>query len=172
VKPWQPDPDGSSIRGFQEIQGSDMLVIPNPTRRDGRKIPCRVALIVEDEPFVALDLAHRQQSGLSRLGLTARAGSLGNCFELEGYVSVIAGALLVEHVINLARGSGQFRGDDQDAGEVGPRKPAPEIKTVRRGCDPDALLPARLVGKDSASAHRVVETATFQIPLTIHHVSL
>ena len=135
-------------------------------------MPC-CALIVEDEPFVALDLAHRQQSGLSRLGLAARAGSLGNCFELEGYVPVItAAALLVEHVINLARGSGQFRGDDQDAGEVGPRKPAPEIKTVRRGCDPDALLPARLVGKDSASAHRVVETATFQMPLTIHHVSL
>ena len=44
---------------------------------------------------------------------TARAGSSGNGLELEGYVPVIAGAAwLVEHVINLVRSSGQFRGDD------------------------------------------------------------
>jgi hypothetical protein len=30
VKPWQPDPDGSPIRGFQERQESGMLVIPDP----------------------------------------------------------------------------------------------------------------------------------------------
>src|SRR5512140_1978320 len=113
----------------------------------------------------------QQPTSTTRCWLQLIAGSSGNGFELEGYVPVIAGAAwLVEHVINLARGRGQFRGHDQDAGEVGSRKPAPEIKTVRRGCDPDALLPARLVGKDSASAHRVVETAALQIPFTIHHV--
>ena len=51
MKPWQPDPDGSSIRGFQEIQESDTLVIPDPTNQIRASVPicltregCDVAL--------------------------------------------------------------------------------------------------------------------------------
>lgn len=33
--------DGSSIRGFQEIQESDMLVVPEPINRSSRSLHCR-----------------------------------------------------------------------------------------------------------------------------------
>ena len=60
--------DGSSIRGFQEIHESDMLLLPDPS-----------SAVLDGPAF-----RHEQQSVLAEVWLTSAAGRDGGCFSNAG----------------------------------------------------------------------------------------